>query len=159
MDRRMAWALLGITLALTGCAKVSGAAQVGTQSTPSPLRPVSVGADQSGGTLMIHIGQELIVQLGSSFRVPQSTLPSVHYPTDLLSFTSKGTPSGTYVFEGRAQGAGQIWIVEPGCAPGPALRAGALPANCPLVGPASSQGGGPGSWMFTATVRVVPSGL
>jgi hypothetical protein len=156
----MMWAVLGLSLALTGCAKVSGATQGDgpPQSATTPIRPLTVGAGQSGKTLMIHIGQQLIVQLGPSFSVPQSRSPSVHYPPNLLSFTNKGTPVGTYVFQGRAQGTGRIWIVKPGCAPGPALSEGAPPVRCPVVDPASSDGG-PGSWVFTATIRVVPLGL
>jgi hypothetical protein len=161
MDRRTTCAVSGVMLALTGCPRLSGAANGDhpTQSSAAVVRPVTVGVHQSGTTLLLHMGQEMIVNLGQGFAVPQSVQPSVHYPSDLLAFTSKGTPLGTYVFQGRKVGTGRIWIVRPGCAPGPAPSADAPPANCPVVGPASSDGGGRATWLFTATVRVVPIGL
>jgi hypothetical protein len=161
MSRRVVLAGVVLTLALTACAKVSAGApsdRPPAEGTNAPVRPLSVGLDQSGNTLQVHIGQELVVHLGPRFSVPPSRAPSVHYPSDLLGFTRKGTASGTYVFQGLAKGTGRIWIVEPRCAPGPALSADAPPAFCPVVGPASSDEGA-GSWVFTATIRVVPLGL
>jgi hypothetical protein len=159
--RRMAWAGVALTLMLTGCGKLSGPAneQLVTPSKTAAIRPMTVGLEQSGTTLRVHIGQQLIVKLGIGFGVPRSAASSLNYPSDLLAFNSDATPSGTYVFQGRTAGTGRIWIAEPGCSPGPALSNDGPPAHCPVVGPAGSDRGDHASWLFVATVRVVPLGL
>jgi hypothetical protein len=170
MDRRVTGVALGLTVLLSGCARLAGAGPQASAASRSgmgsgvPIRPFVVGADETGKTLMIHIGQQLVVRLGPNFAVPQTDEPSVGHPAGLLAFTSDGTRSGTYTFEGTKLGSGRIWILAPGCQPGPAMGAHPEAVQCPVVGPAaggssSDPGMTPARWLFVATVRVMPLGL
>lgn len=164
MDRRVAVLAMGLSVLVAGCGRLTNAASdhpVPSAANPSgavPIKPFTVGADQNGKMLIIHVGQELIVRLGPTFAASQVSDPGVSYPTALLGFTSKGAPSGTYVFVGRKLGTGRIQILAPGCQPGPAMGANGSDPQCPVVGPASSDGG-TSPWLFTAMVRVMPLGL
>jgi hypothetical protein len=170
MKRWTPIAALGLVVLMVGCARLSGAApQTRAPSTAGvgsavPIKAFTVGAHENGKYLVIHIGQELIVQLGPSFAMSQVSTPNVKYPAGLLGFTNKGAPFGTYAFVGRTLGLGTISISNPSCHPGPVLHppASGAGAHCLVVGPAqgSSADSGSGSTLrwFTATVRVMPIG-
>jgi hypothetical protein len=165
MERRLAATAVGLALLLAGCAKVSGAgagspAAATGPSSVVPIRAYIVGADKSGQMLMIHIGQELVVNLGPTFAVPPADDPRLGYPKGLLAFTAKGAPMGKYVFEGRKLGTGRIWILAPGCRPGPVMGSSTDGVRCPVVRPASGSEGSNSlpQWIFTATVKVMPLG-
>jgi hypothetical protein len=171
MKRKMTVAALGLTVLMAGCGKLSGAASqtpassAGGQGSVVPIKAFTVGADQNGKYLIIHIGQELIVQLGPSFAMSQISTPNVTYTASFLGFTNKGAPFGTYVFVGRTLGLGSISIANPSCQPGPAMGppAGDAGAQCAAVGPAqgsssADSGASSGLRLFTATVRVMPIG-
>ena len=166
MHRRAAAVAAGLTLLLTGCGRLTNAASdhpaatnPATVSSVVPVKPYAVSADQNGQTLMIHIGQELIVKLGPTFAASQVSDGGVSYPPNLLGFTSKGAPFGTYVFVGRKLGSGRIQILAPGCQPGPEMGANAQGPSCPVAGPAGGASSGGPKWMFAATVKVMPLGL
>jgi hypothetical protein len=97
----------------------------------------------------------LIVRLGESWRTTKGQKPSIQYPTDLLSFSSAETASGTYIFDAHRRGAGRLLIFAPGCHPGPMAGPGA--AVCPVVGAAKpALGANDPAWVFVLTIRIGP---
>jgi hypothetical protein len=163
MNRRLGACLLGVGLLVTACGRSAGptsASATGGVPGPPRIAPTAAGYGRTGSTVTVHLGQTLFLRLGSRFAVPAASEASLRFPRALLSFSSGGLPSGTYTFKGQRVGTGRIWITSPGCVPGPDMGMQPLKPNCAAV---SVQGGGGSSgslghptWLFAATVHVVP---
>jgi hypothetical protein len=142
------------TVVLAGCA-VKGDHPGAGAPPRQEFAPVTVGLAKNNQPVTLHAGQQLIVRLGSPFKVPDRVTPVVHYPTELLTFSPAHVSVGTYIFDAHQAGRGQITIATPGCQGGPA-KSGAnydASAPCPVLG-----AGGPAPPLFHVTVQVMPIG-
>jgi hypothetical protein len=159
MTHRVIGSVIGLTLLLAGCAGLAGRSRMGDHPKPVDPKPLVVDQSRSGSTVNIAPGQRLIVHLGESFRPMEGQKPSVQYPTELMSFSAANVAAGAYVFDARRGGVAKVWILAPGCHPGPMAGPGAgVAGGCPMVRPVqghSTLAGHP-AWLFLLTVHITP---